>query len=73
MRDKENADPEVRNTTRVVLSKSRRTGNTGPAGFWKYNNVTSRLEAGKDPNGNYEVEEKIFDEVGANKVQEEDF
>lgn len=51
MRDKENHDERVRNTTKVVVSKARRTGNTGPAGFWFYNAITSRLEAGFDPEG----------------------
>jgi hypothetical protein len=73
MRDKENADPEIRNTTKVVMSKSRRTGNTGPAGFWKYNNKTSRLELGRDPHGNFEDEEHVFESLGATEVQEEDF
>lgn len=73
MRDKENENPEVRNTTRVVLSKSRRTGVTGPAGFWKYNNATSRLEKGRDPNGNYEEEEKDFIPFCPASVDYEDF
>lgn len=64
MRDKENADPLVRNTTRVVLSKARRTGKTGPAGFWFYNDVTGRVERGQDPRGDYSEMEQEFGEVG---------
>jgi hypothetical protein len=55
------------------MSKSRRTGNTGPAGFWKYNNKTSRLELGKDPHASYEDDEHVFESLGATEVQEEDF
>lgn len=73
MRDKENEDPEIRNTTRVVMSKARRTGNTGPAGFWKYNNLTSRLEKGRDPNADYHEEEQVFQEIGAMPITEEEF
>lgn len=73
MRDKENENVEIRNTIRVVLSKARRTGNTGPAGFWKYNNNTSRLEKGRDPNGQYEKDEEEFESFGFTNVKEEDF
>jgi twinkle protein len=74
MRDKENVDPMVRNTTKVVMSKSRRTGNTGPAGFWFYNNETSRMELGKDPaNADYHTDEETFVDIGATEVVEEEF
>jgi archaellum biogenesis ATPase FlaH len=74
MRDKENDDPMVRNTTKVVMSKSRRTGNTGPAGFWFYNNETSRMELGKDPaNADYHVDEETFVDIGATEIVEEEF
>lgn len=65
MRDKENADERVRNTTKVVVSKARRTGNTGPAGWWFYNNQTSRLEEGFDPEGDYSEDEEDFGVLGA--------
>lgn len=74
MRDKENADPVVRNTTKVVMSKSRRTGNTGPAGFWFYNNETSRMELGRDPaNADYHEDEETFVDIGATEITEEEF
>lgn len=43
MRDKYNEDIIIRNTTRVVLSKCRTTGLTGPAGEWYYDNNTHTL------------------------------
>lgn len=64
MRDKENADPLVRNTTRVVLSKARRTGKTGPAGYWYYDPETGRMEQGRDPNGDYSEMEQEMTEAG---------
>jgi len=74
MRDKESADPVVRNTTKVVMSKSRRTGNTGPMGFWFYNNETSRMELGKDPaNADYHTDEETFVDIGATEIVEEEF
>ena len=42
-RDKYNEDPVIRNTTRVVLSKNRITGMTGPAGEVYYDNETHTL------------------------------
>ena len=72
MRDKENPDPVVRNTTKVVISKNRRCGNTGPAGFWYYDNYTSRLRKGTDGSSDaaFEDQFKEFDELGAfNNVQ----
>jgi hypothetical protein len=74
MRDKENADERIRNTTKAVMSKSRRTGNTGPAGFWFYNNETSRLEVGKDPsNADFHEDEEVFEQIGATEIKEEEF
>jgi archaellum biogenesis ATPase FlaH len=73
MRDKENADPKVRNTTKVVMSKSRRTGNTGPAGFWFYNNETSRMEKGTDPHADFHEDEEVFEQLGAAEVHDEEF
>lgn len=43
MRDKENEDAIVRNTTKVVQSKCRWTGITGPAGNWYYDNQKHTL------------------------------
>ena len=56
MRDKENEDPIVRNTTKVVVSKNRRCGNTGPAGFWYYDNNTARMQKGSS-----NPEDMVFD------------
>jgi archaellum biogenesis ATPase FlaH len=67
MRDKVHDDPVVRNTTRVVVSKARRTGVTGSAGFWYYNGDTARLEAGRDPDDEdgYSEDEQLFRDMGA--------
>lgn len=74
MRDKENPDPTVRNTTKVVLSKARRTGRTGPAGYWFYNNNTSRLEAKKTSVGDFSKEHELLQEAGAyNNTDPEQF
>lgn len=43
MRDKEAEDEITRNTTRVVMSKCRWTGNTGVVGDWYYDNSTHTL------------------------------
>lgn len=43
MRDKENEDPIVRNTTKIVMSKCRWTGLTGPSGNWYYDNQKHTL------------------------------
>ena len=66
MRDKEHEDPIVRNTTKVVVSKNRRCGNTGSAGYWFYDNYTSRLKKGGDPhNQNVSDDMKEMQELGA--------
>lgn len=66
MRDKENPNALIRNTIKAVVSKARRTGNTGPAGFWFYNSETSRLEEGFDPSdGDYTADEEDFSQLGA--------
>lgn len=72
MRDKENEDPIIRNTTKAVQSKARRTGNTGVAGYWLYNNETSRMEEGKDPHGDYSADQSFFEELGAFEADEEE-
>ena len=65
MRDKENPDPLIRNTTRVVQSKARRTGNTGPAGYWRYDSETGNITAVNDPSGmDTHTDEAIFEELG---------
>jgi twinkle protein len=74
MRDKENADEKIKNTTKVVLSKARRTGNTGPAGFWFYDNQTSRMKKGSDPsNADFHEDEEVFEQIGATEIKEEEF
>ena len=67
MRDKENADPIIRNTTKVMVSKCRRTGNTGPGGWWFYNKDTSRIEKGSDPHHQegFDEDDKLFQKTGA--------
>ena len=65
MRDKENDDPVVRNTTKVVVSKNRRCGNTGKAGYWYYDNVSSRLSKGSDPHAEYDSDLDEFEQLGA--------
>lgn len=66
MRDKENDDPVVRNTTKAVMSKARRTGCTGSAGFWYYDNETSRLQKGIDPSkADFEEDTELFKEFDA--------
>ena len=65
MRDKENEDEDVRNTTKVVQSKARRTGNTGPAGYWRYDNTTGTLIDVGYVEMNTEDEELGFEELGA--------
>lgn len=76
MRDKVNDDPIIRNTTKVILSKARRTGNTGSSGFWFYNHKTSRLEKGVDPDSQegYEEDRELFEDMGAyNNTDPEEF
>ena len=46
-RDKYADNPLVRNTTKVVQSKARRTGNTGTAGYWYFDNDTGLFQKGK--------------------------
>ena len=65
MRDKENDDPVVRNTTKVVVSKNRRCGNTGKAGYWYYDNASSRLSKGSDPHAEYDSDLDEFEQLGA--------
>lgn len=73
MRDKENANPIIRNTTKVMVSKARRTGRTGPAGWWYYNHETARLEKGVDPHGDYSEDQEVFEQTGAfNNTKPED-
>ncbi len=75
MRDKENKDPIIRNTTKVVVSKARRTGNTGQAGFWYYDNNTSRMVVGENPEeADFSEDEAVFDNTDiSNRVVPEEF
>lgn len=74
MRDKENSDPNVRNTTKAVVSKNRRCGSTGPAGYWLYDNDTARLTKGSNPaEGDFGADEELFEEFNAyNNANPED-
>lgn len=64
MRDKENEDENVRNTTRIVTSKARRTGQTGPSGFWRYDSESGKVVAVDDPGMDTSADEEFFDELG---------
>lgn len=67
MRDKNSDDPIVRNTTKVVQSKARRTGQTGTAGYWYYNNDTGCFEVGRNPEDmDVDEELELLDKLGAN-------
>lgn len=75
MRDKFSDNPLVRNTTKVVQSKARRTGNTGTAGFWYYNNDTGLFEKGVDTS-KIDTDDELseFKSMGAfNDTSPEDF
>lgn len=74
MRDKTNEDPIIRNTTKVVLSKARRTGNTGGAGFWYYDKNKGRLIVGGDTEINMDKEllEFVTSSTKKHEVQEQD-
>lgn len=70
MRDKENRDPLIRNTTKVVQSKARRTGNTGPAGFWRYDGETGTISDVPDPHMDTSDDEIFLEELGV--LEQED-
>ena len=55
-RDKLAEEPEKRNATKLQLVKCRRTGETGPAGWLRYDKETTHLFATDDP---YEVLEEL--------------
>ena len=65
MRDKENEDPTIRNTTKVVVSKNRRCGRTGPAGYWYYDENTSRLTKSTNPHAEFSDDLREFEQLGA--------
>jgi len=48
-RDKLNSDPVKRSATRIQLVKCRRTGNTGEAGWLRYDHETTNLFATSNP------------------------
>lgn len=48
-RDKMNPDPIKRSATKLQLVKCRRTGNTGDAGWLRYDNATTHMFATSDP------------------------
>lgn len=63
MRDKENEDPQVRNTTRSVMSKCRWTGNTGASGDWYYSNQNHQLHDFDDYfNGESQIPDSSYQE-----------
>ena len=58
-RDKMNPDPVKRSATKLQLVKCRRTGNTGDAGWLRYDHQTTHMYATSDPY----VEEALVQEV----------
>ena len=48
-RDKLSEDDYTKNSTRIRVPKLRRTGQTGEAGWAYFNNLTGRLEKGRNP------------------------
>lgn len=58
-RDKMNEDPIKRSATRIQLVKCRRTGNTGEAGWLRYDHETTHMFATSNP---YIEQELISDE-----------
>jgi hypothetical protein len=66
VRDKGSESPIIRNTTKVVQSKARRTGQTGPAGYWYYNPDTGEFEKGRNPEDiDADEDMEMFEEMGA--------
>lgn len=48
-RDKMSDDPKIRNATKIKIVKCRRTGNTGDAGWLRYDTNTTHMFATADP------------------------
>lgn len=57
-RDKMNPDPIKKSATKLQLVKCRRTGNTGDAGWLRYDGATTHMFATSDPY----IEETLLDE-----------
>lgn len=56
-RDKMGITDEIKSSTKIHLVKSRRTGNTGEAGWLWYNGKTGHLEMGTDPYNDFGEED----------------
>lgn len=73
MRDKYHEDPVIRNTTRVILSKCRHTGASGPAGEWYYDNNTHTLHDKETFFKDNTIEASIPSDLGGVDPLEGDF
>lgn len=68
-RDKMNDDPVKRSCTKLQLVKCRRTGNTGEAGWLKYDHETTHLFATANPYEQVMSEEEVRDMQKPQNVQ----
>lgn len=67
-RDKMNEDPVKRSATKLQLVKCRRTGNTGEAGWLKYDPVTTHMYATSNPYT--ELGDSLADAVKSKNTEE---
>lgn len=72
-RDKMNEDPVKRSATRIQLVKCRRTGNTGEAGWLRYDHETTHMYATSNPYIEQSLENDAPKEVDNNVKQLVDF
>lgn len=69
-RDKMNPDPVKRSATKLQLVKCRRTGNTGEAGWLRYDPLTTHMYATSDPYT--ELGDSLADAVKSNGNEHQD-
>lgn len=69
-RDKMNPDPVKRSATKLQLVKCRRTGNTGEAGWLRYDPLTTHMYATSDPYT--ELGDSLADAVKSNNEENQD-
>lgn len=55
-RNKGAANEKTRNKSRIYLLKDRKTGNSGPAGAYRFDSVTGRLLEEEDKDAEFEIE-----------------
>jgi twinkle protein len=72
-RDKMNSDPIKRSATKLQLVKCRRTGNTGIAGWLRYDHETTHMYATSDPYIEQTIDENAPKDVDNNMSQVVDF